>query len=79
MIQDLNESDDAVEECVAEFAKIDRNSFTFRYPTDRNGAPIAATIERLDLIELCNDVMDAIEGYFSGAYDYLNDLKKAPS
>ena len=60
-------------DCVAQLAKIDRGSFNFRYPVDREGAPLQVGIERLDLIELRN-VMAAIDGYFTGSFDYLHDL-----
>jgi hypothetical protein len=55
------------------WCKIDRGSFIFRYPVDRKGTPVQVGIERPDLIELCN-VMAAIDGYFTGMFDYLDDL-----
>jgi hypothetical protein len=71
-----NGTDDIVEECIAEFAKIDPNSFTYRYPVDTNGTPLPVCLERLDLLQL-RKVMNGIENYISGSYDYLDNLKNA--
>lgn len=71
-----DEARTAVVVCIEEFAKIDAESFAFRYPTERDGAPIALGIERLDLVQL-RDVMDGISGYFNGMDGYLSDLKGA--
>jgi hypothetical protein len=71
-----DEYDDIVAECIAEFAKIDPNSFNFRYPVDTKGIPIPLSIERLDPIQLCK-VMDGIEGYIIGSLDYLDAQRRA--
>jgi hypothetical protein len=58
---------------VAEFAKIDPGSFTFRYPVSPEGQPLELDVERLDLAQL-RDVMDGINGYFSGTDGYIDSL-----
>jgi hypothetical protein len=62
--------------CIAEFAKIDERSMSFRYPTDRKGNPLALGIDRLDL-ERLRDVMEGLAGYFNGVDGYLSSLKDA--
>jgi hypothetical protein len=62
--------------CIAEFAKIDERSMTFRYPTNRKGNPLPLGFDRLDLEQL-RDVMDGLAGYFNGVDGYLSSLKDA--
>lgn len=69
---------DAVEQCVAEFAKIDPTSDAFRYPTNRRGQPFTADIEMLDLASL-RDTMDAIENYFVAVEGFLDSLQEVDS
>ena len=67
---------EAVEQCIAEFAKIDPFSETFRYPTTRKGQPFDVGCERIDLLRL-RDTMQKIENYFIGADGFLGNLKDA--
>lgn len=71
-----DETDPIVAEIVAEFAKVDPGSFSYRYPVDTKGKPIPITHEQLDLAALA-DVMEALEGYFTGSDGYLSDLQNA--
>lgn len=64
-------ADLAVEEVIAEFAKVDPDSFSYRYPVDTKGTPIPLEHEQLDLATLA-DVMAALENYFSGCDGYLD-------
>ena len=69
---------DAVEHCIAEFAKIDPFSETFRYPTSRKGQPFDISHESIDLLQLRNTVQ-AIENYFMGIDGFLSNLQDAQS
>jgi hypothetical protein len=51
---------EAVEQCIAEFAKIDPFSETFRYPISRKGQTFDVGFESVDLLQL-RDTMQAIE------------------
>ncbi|MBO9501648.1 hypothetical protein [Brevundimonas sp. A19_0] len=61
---------------VAEFAKVDPGSFSYRYPVDTKGKLIELAHDRLDLGALA-DVMNAVDGYFSGCDGYLDHLQSA--
>ena len=74
--QDSNETDPIVAEIVAEFAKLDPRSFSFRYPVDRNGKPVRLSEEEVDLAALA-DVMHGLHGYFMGCDGYLDSLQSA--
>lgn len=63
----------AVEQCVAEFAKIDPASDAFRYPTRRRGQPFGTELVMLDLISL-RDTMQGIENYFLTVEGFLDSL-----
>lgn len=65
----------AVEAVVAEFAKIDSGSFTFRYPMTRGGELIEINMDNIDLWKL-RDTMAGIDNFFSGADGYLDSLSK---
>ena len=65
---------EAVENCVAEFAKIDPLSQTFRYPTSRRGQPFEIDHEGIDLLHL-QETMKAIENYFEGWDGFLDNMK----
>jgi hypothetical protein len=69
-------TDNAVEEMVTEFAKIDPDSFRFRYATTTTGRPTPLTLEVVDLRNL-RDLMEALHGYFMGVDGYLGDLASA--
>lgn len=74
--EDLEETDPVVAQTIAEFAKVDPGSFSYRYPVDRKGNPIPLSHEQLDLAALA-DVMQALDGYFSGCDGYLDNLRQA--
>ena len=75
-VSDPGGADAVVAEIVAEFAKVDPNSFAFRYPVDRKGVAIPLSQEQLDLVVLA-DVMTAAENYFTGCDGYLDSLQSA--
>jgi hypothetical protein len=62
-----------VSKCILEFDRMDPNSFTFRYATQKNGAPYPVSVDRIDLRRL-RDVMEAIGGFFVGSDGFLSDL-----
>ena len=66
----------AVAQIVAEFAAVDPGSFSHRYPVDPKGRPIALEHEYLDLAALA-DVMDAVDGFFTGCDGHLDNLQTA--
>ncbi len=68
---DPDEADPAVEEIIAEFAKIDVGSFSHRYPCDRSGDAIPVNQSQLDLGHL-REVMECVENYFSGSDGYFS-------
>ena len=74
--QDEDGGTTAVDGIVAEFAKVDPNSFSYRYPVDTKGQPIQLAHDRLDLTALA-DVMNAVDGYFSGCDGYLDHLQSS--
>jgi len=59
---------------VAEFAKVDPKSYSYRYPVDIHGKEIPLGVEVLDLAVL-KDVMDGVGGYFTGSDGYLDHLE----
>ena len=67
------EADTIVERIVAEFAKIDPKSFSYRYVVDTNGNPLKVTVSELDL-DWLKEVMDGVANYFAGSNGYLSDL-----
>lgn len=58
---------------VVEFAKIDPQSFSYRYPCDTNGNVIPVDQNALHL-ETLKDVMDGVFGFFTGCDGYLNHI-----
>lgn len=66
----------AVEVCIAEFAKIDPLSQTFRYPTSKKGQPFEIDHEYIDLLHL-RCTMQAIANYFDGVGTYIHELLNA--
>jgi len=75
---DPDGTDSIVEAMVAEFAKVDPRSFSYRYPVDKKGEPIPVEQEELDLAALA-DAMQALDGYFNGCDGYLDHLQSAGS
>jgi len=73
---DPDGTDPIVAEIVTEFAKVDPDSFSYRYPVDTKGRPIPVAHEELDLVVLA-DVMEALEGYLTGCDGYLDHLQSA--
>jgi hypothetical protein len=65
-----------VSKCILEFARMDPDSFTFRYATDRLGNLYPVSTDRIDLEKL-KDVMDGIGAFFSGSDAYLFHLTDA--
>lgn len=76
--EDPDEADPAVGEIVLEFAKIDPDSYSYRYPVDRRGNPIPVAYSDLHLPTLA-DVMEGVAGYFSGCDGFLSDRREAIS
>jgi len=73
---DVGKIDPVVADIVAEFALVDPASFSYRYPVDTKGNPISIAHEKVDLTVLA-DVMQAIDGYFTGCDGYLDNLQNA--
>jgi hypothetical protein len=69
---------EAVEAVIAEFAKIDRGSFTFRYPTDKKGQLLEIAVERVDL-ERLRDTMNGVTNFFMGADGFLDNQMREGS
>lgn len=76
--EDPDEADPAVGEIVLEFAKIDPDSYSYRYPVDRRGNPIPVAYTDLHLPTLA-DVMEGVAGYFTGCDGFLSDRRDAIS
>lgn len=73
---DADKADTIVGQIILEFAKIDPKSYSHRYPVDRNGRPIPVSCSALHLPNLA-EVMDGVEGYFTGCDGYLSDLRQS--
>jgi len=71
-VTDGRETDEIVGKNIAEFAQVDPGSFTYRYPVSRGGEFISIAQDKVDLAALA-DVMEAIEGYFSGNDGMLDE------
>ncbi len=75
-LEDEDGATAAVGRIVAEFSTVDPRSFSYRYPVDTQGRPIALTHAYMDLSALA-DVMEGVEGYFTGCDGYLDALESA--
>lgn len=73
---DTEDTDKVVEHIILEFAKVDPGSFSYRYPVDSKGNLVALAHQELDLHRLA-DVMNGLDGYFSGCDGYLDALQGA--
>ncbi|MET4212462.1 hypothetical protein [Bradyrhizobium sp. LA2.1] len=73
---DQNDADQVVTEIVAEFAKMDPASFSYRYPVDTKGRAIPIAHQQLNLSTLA-EVMGAAQNYFTGCDGYLSHLQSA--
>ncbi|WP_237355896.1 hypothetical protein [Xanthobacter sp. YC-JY1] len=71
---DPDEADPVVMDVIAQFAKIDEQSFAFRYPLDNKGNEIPLTRSDLNLRTLA-DVMKALDSYFKGCDSYLSSAR----
>lgn len=71
---DPDRTNQAVEHIIAEFAKVDPQSFAYRYPVDRDGNLLELGQNELDLQSLA-DVMKGLDGYFTGCDGWLDDLQ----
>ncbi len=70
---DPDSADPFVGDIVLEFAKIDPQSYSNRYPVDRRGNAVPIGQTALDLANFA-DVMKAVEGYFNGCDGYFGAL-----
>jgi hypothetical protein len=70
------EGTDAIEACIVEMAKIDRGSFTFRYPVSKKGEPLSLALESLDLVNL-RMTMEKIHNFFLGVDGQLDHATSA--
>ena len=77
-IWENNAADRAVGRLVRDFAKVDPRSMAFRYSVGTDGNPMSVELQQLDLLVL-RDVMNGLEGWFSGADGYLDHLQSAAS
>ncbi|WP_286831703.1 MULTISPECIES: hypothetical protein [Kordiimonas] len=71
---DPDEADPVVGEIIAEFAKIDPQSYSFRYPVDKNGSPLPLAYSDLHL-ETLAEVMEKVSNYFQGCDGYLSNME----
>lgn len=71
---DPERTNEAVERLIADFAKVDPKSFTYRYPVDQAGQLLELGREHLDLQALA-DVMKGLDGYFSGCDGWLDNIQ----
>lgn len=69
-------TDAVVATIITEFARVDPRSFSFRYPVDTKGNLVNLAHQEVDLHRLA-DVMNGLDGYFSGCDGYLDDLQSA--
>lgn len=74
--EDPDEVDPVVERTILEFAKIDPQSYSYRYPLDRKGNPLPVAYSDLHLPTLA-DVIQGVAGYFTGCDGYLASLRDA--
>ena len=74
--QGPDDADTTVENIVAQFAKMDPRSFSYRYPCDKKGRPVPIAYNNLDL-ETLKDVMDGLSAYFGGCEGYFDNLVSA--
>jgi len=61
---------------VSQFAQVDPDSFSYRYPVDTKGNPIPVAHNQLDLSALA-DVMQGLDMYFVGCDSCLDELQSA--
>ena len=73
---DPDDADSIVGGIILEFAKIDPDSYAYRYSVDRKGKPLPLTQNDLHLPTLA-DVMNSVSSYFDGCDGYLDNLHGA--
>lgn len=71
---DPDHTSDDVERIVAEFAKVDPQSFSYRYPVSRDGQLLELGQDKLDLRVLA-DVMKGLDSYFTGCDGWLDNIQ----
>lgn len=76
-IEDVDGANTAVGEVIREFAAIDPNSFSFRYPVTRDGKPILySDVERVDLVRM-KEVMEGVANLLSSTDCYIDDIERS--
>ena len=75
-VQDPDDAYTTVENIVAQFAKVDPGSFSYRYPRDTKGDPVPIDQNNLDL-ETLKDVMGGLSAYFGGCEGHFDSLDSA--
>jgi len=65
----------AVEACIEEFNRVDAGSYTFRYPTDKQGNQIDIPLSSIDLRHL-QGVMEGIYLFFEAGEAALDGLRE---
>lgn len=77
---DPEETLDHVETLIMEFASLDKNSMTFRYPTDRDGNLHLAGFSSLDVValqEAMRHLSVFLEGVSCGTTEYLSHMNSS--
>ncbi len=75
-VADPESADASVMSIILEFSKIDPESFSYRYPLQKDGTEVPVSQSELHLPTL-KEKMDAVENYFSGCDGYLHELSSA--
>ena len=73
---DPDDAYSTVKKIVAQFAKMDPRSFSYRYPCDKKGRKVPIAYNNLDM-ETLKDVMNGVSGFFSGCDGYFDSLDSA--
>lgn len=74
--EDEEGTEAVVAKIISEFARVDPRSFSYRYPVDTKGNLLNLAHREIDLHRLA-DVINGLDGYFSGCDGYLDDLQSA--
>lgn len=61
----------ALDEVVKEFVQYDPGSFSFRYPTDKEGNSLQAGIPSLINLKNLNDVMTRVANFLDASCEYV--------
>lgn len=65
---------DVMDACISEFAKMDQNSQSFRYPVDRDGNQSIKPDQLVISLPHLRDVMERLGSFLDTAADYLHIL-----